>query len=95
MAGVVRQPIDVASLSRYIEAHVPEIELPIILKQVRSDIFASNLNVAYMERFSSAMDNPIPLISLPLPTAKGSFYGKSLRGIFYRRRLIRLSESIG
>ena len=34
MAGAVRQPIDVGSLSKYIERNVPEIELPIIVKQV-------------------------------------------------------------
>jgi hypothetical protein len=34
MAGVVRQPIDIASLERYITANVPEIKVPIDLKQV-------------------------------------------------------------
>ena len=34
MAGAVRQPIDVESLSKFIERNVPEIELPIIVKQV-------------------------------------------------------------
>ncbi|KAF2132611.1 APH-domain-containing protein [Dothidotthia symphoricarpi CBS 119687] len=33
MAGNVRQPIDVASLERYVEANVPEITLPIDVKQ--------------------------------------------------------------
>jgi len=33
MAGVVRQPIDVASLERYITSHVPEIAVPIDVKQ--------------------------------------------------------------
>ncbi|KAF2498390.1 APH-domain-containing protein [Lophium mytilinum] len=33
MAGVVRQPIDVASLERYISANVPEIQVPIDVKQ--------------------------------------------------------------
>jgi hypothetical protein len=36
MAGTVRQPINVDSLSKYIEENVPEIELPIIVKQVSS-----------------------------------------------------------
>lgn len=35
MAGNVRQPIDVASLERYITANVPDIALPIDVKQVR------------------------------------------------------------
>lgn len=34
MAGEVRQPIDVAALSRYIDANVPEIKTPIDVKQV-------------------------------------------------------------
>ena len=34
MAGVIRQPIDVDSFSRYIKKHVPEIKLPIDIKQV-------------------------------------------------------------
>ncbi len=34
MAGPVRQPIDVGSLSNYIENNVPEIKLPILIKQV-------------------------------------------------------------
>jgi hypothetical protein len=35
MAGAVRQPIDLDSLTRYIEKHVAEISLPITIKQVR------------------------------------------------------------
>lgn len=35
MAGEVRQPIDVASLERYIVDHVPEIQTPVDVKQVR------------------------------------------------------------
>lgn len=34
MAGPVRHPIDVASLERYLGEHVPEIELPLDVKQV-------------------------------------------------------------
>lgn len=34
MAGTVWQPINVESLSKYIKQNVPEIELPIIVKQV-------------------------------------------------------------
>lgn len=36
MAGAVRQPINVASLSAYIEKNVAGIKLPISLKQVLS-----------------------------------------------------------
>jgi hypothetical protein len=35
MAGQVRQPIDVASLERYITANVPEIQVPLEVKQVQ------------------------------------------------------------
>ena len=34
MAGRVRQPINVGNLERWISKHVPEIELPIDVKQV-------------------------------------------------------------
>jgi hypothetical protein len=34
MAGVVRQPIDVQSLERFISQNVPEIKTPIDVKQV-------------------------------------------------------------
>jgi hypothetical protein len=35
MAGSVRQPIDIASLERYVTANVPEIKVPLDVKQVR------------------------------------------------------------
>ena len=34
MAGPVRQPIDLDSLSRYIDKNVPDIKTPLELKQV-------------------------------------------------------------
>jgi hypothetical protein len=34
MAGQVRQPIDIASLERYVAANVPEIQVPLDVKQV-------------------------------------------------------------
>ena len=34
MAGQVRQPIDIASLERYVAANVPEIKVPLDVKQV-------------------------------------------------------------
>lgn len=34
MAGPVRQPIDQASLERYLEKNVPEVKPPLDLKQV-------------------------------------------------------------
>ena len=63
MAGAVRQPINVASLSAYIEKNVAEIELPISLKQVLSralhhggaltDIYFSSASVNQILRTSS------------------------------------------
>lgn len=41
MAGPVRQPIDLASLERYIDNNVPEIKTPLQLKQVRVAIHIS------------------------------------------------------
>jgi hypothetical protein len=37
MAGAVRQPIDIASLERFISSTVPEIKVPIDVKQVRQN----------------------------------------------------------
>jgi len=34
MAGQVRQPIDIAALHRYLTAYVPEIVIPVEVKQV-------------------------------------------------------------
>jgi len=34
MAGQVRQPIDIASLERYVAENVPEIKVPLDVKQV-------------------------------------------------------------
>lgn len=41
MAGPVRQPIDLASLERYIDTNVPEIKTPLELKQVRESRYMS------------------------------------------------------
>ena len=41
MAGNIRQPIDVASLERYITANVPEIKVPVDVKQVRAKMVGS------------------------------------------------------
>ena len=39
MAGEVRQPIDLASLERYIDSDVPQIKTPLSLKQVHCQSF--------------------------------------------------------
>jgi hypothetical protein len=41
MAGQVRQLIDIASLERYVAANVPEIQVPLDVKQVRSVFWQS------------------------------------------------------
>jgi len=35
MAGPIRQPINIASLEKYINENVPEIKTPLVVKQVR------------------------------------------------------------
>ena len=39
MAGPVRHPIDVAALEKYLGEHVPEIQLPVEVEQVRRGPF--------------------------------------------------------
>lgn len=41
MAGRVRHPIDTAALERYIRENVPEIKVPLDVKQVRILYFSS------------------------------------------------------
>ena len=43
MAGIVRQPIDLESLQRYISQSVPIIKTPIELKQVQSPAMAHGI----------------------------------------------------
>lgn len=58
MAGQVRQPIDVASLERYVAANVPEIEVPLDVKQVRDvDRACDCWKAAANGLYSSVMDN--------------------------------------
>jgi hypothetical protein len=46
MAGAVRQPIDVANLQRFLKDNVPEIALPISIKQVDNTSMAINAAIA-------------------------------------------------
>jgi hypothetical protein len=43
MAGAVRQPIDVQSLERYIAKSVPEIQVPIEVKQVGCSCISASI----------------------------------------------------
>lgn len=40
MAGQVRHPIDTAALERYISQNVPEIKIPLDVKQVRLFLYS-------------------------------------------------------
>lgn len=48
MAGAIRQPIDLASLERYIASNVPEIKVPLDIKQVRKHGFDWDVGVVLM-----------------------------------------------
>jgi hypothetical protein len=58
MAGVIRQPIDIPALQRYIEQHVPQIKTPLEVKQVRVLTVHMKESVAYALH-SSASANRI------------------------------------
>lgn len=57
MAGAVRQPIDLESLSSYIERNVPEIRLPIKIKQVASSTTSRTPTNAVLQ-FGFGQSNP-------------------------------------
>lgn len=68
MAGIVRQPIDIQSLERYIKQNVPEIKTPIDLKQVRPNSASTFCYIYVIDIFnngekligdSSDLDNQI------------------------------------
>lgn len=59
MAGAVRQPIDVPSLSDYIGHEVHDIKLPVSIKQVRSQLYELLLE-AYSIAVSLGTDSRIP-----------------------------------
>ncbi len=58
MAGVVRQPIDVQSLERYISKTVPQIKVPIDVKQVKSLFFNSLITTSLCIQFGFGQSNP-------------------------------------
>jgi hypothetical protein len=59
MAGAVRQPIDIPSLERYLDEHVPIIKTPIDVKQVSRRYLFVNYSVNKLILYSLASDNPI------------------------------------
>jgi aminoglycoside phosphotransferase (APT) family kinase protein len=58
MAGVVRQPIDLRSLEKYIAANVPEIKTPIDIKQVSPAPLTSQSNPNSKLQFGFGQSNP-------------------------------------
>ena len=94
MAGPVRQPINVDSLSNYIEKNVPEIKLPISVKQVpiRKQFFPSRCRTYHFD--SLALDNQTLHISSRQLTARDMSFARSLQENCFRRRPIRSNESI-
>jgi len=60
MAGVVRQPIDVQSLERFISQNVPEIKTPIDIKQVslHNPAKKPRLDISDLLQFGFGQSNP-------------------------------------
>ena len=57
MAGRVRHPIDMRALERWIEKNIPEIEVPLEIKQVRSfPLLTTNTGVACPARLHAIVD---------------------------------------
>ena len=91
MAGTVRQPIDVSSLSDYIGHEVHDIKLPVSIKQVRS--LYELLLEAYSIAISLSTDSRTPPTrSLPAMVNVMS-YGRSLLATYYPRQRTRWSAS--
>lgn len=91
MAISVRQPIDLHSLSNYIENTVPEIKIPIIVKQVRTLLCLDfreqrQLLLTSFLKHSLAMGNPIPRISSPPQMAGNLSCERSLQENYSRKQ---------
>jgi hypothetical protein len=65
MAGIVRQPIDVQSLERFISQNVPEIKTPIDIKQVIRTLRQKVAALVSLTSCSLDLGNQIQLTSLP------------------------------
>lgn len=66
MAGPMRQPIDVASLERYVDGHFPAIKPPLDVKQVREEfpvIGTSILTDQLILQFGFGQSNPTYLLT--------------------------------
>ena len=90
MSGPVRQPINVLSLSTYIEKNVPVIKLPIGLKQVLPRELPGGGALTDI-CFSLALVNRILLTSSAQPMAGNMYYERSRRASYSPRPHIRLN----
>lgn len=63
MAGPVRQPISIPSLSKYIEKNVPAISTPISLKQVRNPQNYLKITMLKASQFGFGQSNPTYLLT--------------------------------
>lgn len=68
MAGRIRQPIDIKSLERYLDANVPEIKTPLDVKQVKLHRTYSVVSIARLtqdSQFGYGQSNPTYLLKSP------------------------------
>ena len=92
MAGAMRQPIDIPSLSGYIDQEVPDVKLPVSIKQVRSQLYELLLE-AYSSATSLGTDSPTRPTRSLIAMANVMSYGRSLLAIYYPRRHTRWNAS--
>ena len=98
MAGEVRQPIDIPSLEKYIDQHVPEVKTPLDVKQVSlaPSIYKSQYQTDELilcHDSSASVNQILPTFLLPLMASR-SFCARSPLASCSQRRLIRSSASI-
>lgn len=93
MAGPVRQSINLVLLERYIDSHVPELQGPLKLKQVRRQQCRSRHTEQALLTDSSppslALVSPIPLTSSPMQREGNLSFGRNHRARFYHQWHIR------
>jgi hypothetical protein len=98
MAGDIRQPIDVATLQKYVEKNVPEIKTPLEVKQVATNPpyppQSRFHELSFLAPFSSASVSQTPPTSLSPPTAQNMSCVKSLQAHCSPKQPIRLSGNI-
>lgn len=92
MAGTIRQPIDVASLSTYLEKNLPDIRLPIGLKQVHPRELPGGELLTDL-CLSLALVNQIPPTSSAQPMEGTMYYERSRQASCSPRPHIRSNAS--